>query len=90
MFDLEDDTDIFIKSIIETLIIVVFSLILFGVVGFNYHIGVLLADKMKIPYDLALSFTSIGFVNNVTFVLSILELIIFCLICNFIVKKIKF
>jgi len=51
------------------------SFIIYEMIILNHSLGISIADSMGIPYDMALTITSLGFVNNVTVVFTVFELI---------------
>lgn len=82
MLDFFDWILILFTSLIKTIIVVCIGLFFANMIIFNYSLGISLADITGIPYDLALSMTSLGFVNNITVVSTVFEIIIIGVIIN--------
>ena len=74
-YDFKDFLYIVLTSIVKTMIYLMIFFIIFEMIIFNHSLGISIADSMGIPYDLALTIMSLGFVNNVTVVFTVLELI---------------
>lgn len=74
-YDFKDFLYIVLTSIVKTMIYLMFTFIIYGIILFNHSLGISIADSMSIPYDMDLTITSLGFVNNVTVVFTVFELI---------------
>lgn len=79
MYDYLDFWDyifIVLTSIVKTMIILLIAIFIVNLGMYNHSLGVIIANYMNIPYDLTLTFNSLGFVNNITVVFTVIELII--------------
>lgn len=74
-YDFKDFLYIVLTSIVKTMIYLMISFIIYEMIILNHSLGISIADSMGIPYDMALTITSLGFVNNVTVVFTVFELI---------------
>lgn len=75
MLDFSDYLYIVCISIVKTIIIFIGVFLLSNLIIYNHSLGISIADTMQIPYDLALTINSLGFVNNITVVFTVFELI---------------
>ncbi len=82
MLDIYDYLYIVCTTIIKTIIIFIGGALLYCLIAYNHSLGISWADNMGIPYDMALTVTSLGFVNNVMVVFTVFDLIIFGVIIN--------
>lgn len=84
MYDCRNFIYILFLTLIKTMIIFLLVFMSYEIIIFNHSLGESIANVCKIPYDLSLTVTSMGFVNNVTVVFTSFEMlcigyIIFCL-----------
>lgn len=82
MLDFFDYLYIVCTSIIKTMIIFFCCFLIYNLVMYNHGLGISIADNMQIPYDLALTVTSLGFVNNIMVVFTVIDLILIGVIIN--------
>lgn len=82
MLDFSDYLYIVCVSILRTMIIFIFAYLLFNLFMYNHGLGISIADTMGIPYDMALTFNSLGFVNNIMVVFTIFDLVILGIVIN--------
>lgn len=82
MLDFDDYLYIVCNSIIKSIIITFGIFILSNLIKYNHDLGIFIADNMQIPYDFALTINSLGFVNNIMLVFTMLELIFIGIIIN--------
>ena len=82
MLDTYDYLYIVCTTIIKTIIIFICGALLCCLIAYNHSLGISWADNMGIPYDMALTVTSLGFVNNIMVVFTVFDLIIFGVIVN--------
>lgn len=74
-YDFKDSLYIVLTNVVKTMLYFAFVFIIGEIILFNHSLGISIADSMGIPYDMALTITSLGFVNNVTVVFTVFELI---------------
>lgn len=72
----------FIHCILKTIFLFFIAYLLSSIFMFNHELGISIADTMQIPYDLTLTVFSLGFVNNITVVFTVLDLIFIGIIIN--------
>lgn len=82
MLDTYDYLYIVCTTIIKTIIIFICGALLCCLIAYNHSLGISWADNMGIPYDMALTFNSLGFVNNIMVVFTIFDLVIFGIVIN--------
>ncbi len=80
--DLSDYLYIVCISIVKTIIILIGALLLSNLIMYNHSLGISIADTMEVPYDMALTINSLGFVNNITVVFTVFELIFIGIVIN--------
>lgn len=64
-------------SLLETLIIMCGIILVANLIKYNYDLAIRFCDANNIPGDLALTMTSMGFANNLTFALTIIGIFVF-------------
>lgn len=82
MLDFFDYLYIVCVSVLRTMIIFICAYLLFNLFMYNRSLGISIADNMQIPYDLCLTVTSLGFVNNIMVIFTIFDLIILGIVIN--------
>lgn len=82
MLDFSDYLYIVCISIVKTMIIFFGGYLIYNLVMYNHGLGISIADTMGIPYDMALTFNSLGFVNNIMVVFTVFDLIILGIVIN--------
>lgn len=79
---LSDYIRCFIKAFIITGFFVLITFLGLILINFNFMIGTLYCDWLKVPYDLALTYNSPGMKNEVIIILSAFEIGLFCYAVN--------
>lgn len=80
--DFKDYVFIVFTSMLKTIIIFSFVFLIIGLGMYNHSLGISIANFMNIPYDMALTVNSLGFVNNVAVVFTVIDLIVVGSIIN--------
>lgn len=83
---MRDDINSFLLTIIRIIFACLFSFFVFILLKFNYFMGVLYCNFLKVPLDFTLSVMSPGMALEVTIVLFVFEIIGICVL----VSKSKF
>lgn len=74
--DFWDYIVIVLTSIIKTMIIFLIANFVVHLGMYNHSLGEIIANSMNIPHDLALTINSLGFVNNIAVIFTVIELIL--------------
>lgn len=67
----------FIKSLFQTLIVVILSLGILYIIRFNLNVANYISNITGIPSDMSISIMSAGFVNNIVILMLVIEIILF-------------
>lgn len=87
--DIMDVIIIIFKDIIEILKYVFFALLVYILIKINHYFGIYIADIFDIDYNGSVIFISLGFVNNVTIVFTLIELLFINVLYTSINKMLK-